>query len=260
MNVWYSLLIALSMYSRIPVPTVEWKRERTRYVMAWFPAVGVFCFLAMGLWAFVSGAFAFSPLAAGLLGTAVPILVTGGIHMDGFLDTMDALGSYGDRERKLEILKDPHTGAFAVIGCAAYLLCYGGLMAELFSCDWGPEPWLLLGVSFVMERAFSGLSVACFPCAKGSGLAAAFADTDQKRAVRLALGLWIFACLAGLTATGGLLGAAVAAGQGLVFGWYYWLAKKRFGGITGDVAGYFLQVCEAVSLAVIVFGGKLGGF
>ena len=44
------------------------------------------------------------------------------IHMDGFLDTMDALNSYGSREKKLEILKDSRTGAFAVIGFGLYLV------------------------------------------------------------------------------------------------------------------------------------------
>ena len=66
-------------------------------------------------------------LAAGIL-LAVPIFITGGIHMDGFMDTCDARASYGDREKKLAILKDTHTGAFAVIFGALYLILYGGGM------------------------------------------------------------------------------------------------------------------------------------
>ena len=54
----------------------------------------------------------------------IPVWITGGIHLDGYADTCDALSSYGDREKKLEILKDPHCGAFAVIRLCSYFLAY----------------------------------------------------------------------------------------------------------------------------------------
>ena len=53
--------------------------------------------------------------------------------MDGFLDTMDAIHSYGDRSRKLEILKDPHLGAFAVISFGVYMMLYLGVFHEYLS-------------------------------------------------------------------------------------------------------------------------------
>ena len=52
----------------------------------------------------------------------IPVLVTGGIHLDGLLDTADALSSWQTRERRLEILKDSHAGAFAIIVCCGYFL------------------------------------------------------------------------------------------------------------------------------------------
>ena len=130
MNIWYSCVIAAAMYSRFPVPSVEWTKERMRYVFCFFPLVGVLCGVGMWLWLLLAKWLGFSAETVGLIGTAIPILITGGIHMDGFLDTVDALSSYGDREKKLEILKDPHTGAFAIIGCGVYLLCYAGLMIQ----------------------------------------------------------------------------------------------------------------------------------
>ena len=55
--------------------------------------------------------------------------------MDGFLDTVDARSSCQDRQRKLEILKDPHTGAFAVIGGGVYLLIYAAVFSTLKERD-----------------------------------------------------------------------------------------------------------------------------
>ena len=63
-----------------------------------------------------------------------PIIITGGIHMDGFLDTQDALGSYQPRERRLEILKDSHAGAFAIISCAVYLMMYVACLLYTSRC------------------------------------------------------------------------------------------------------------------------------
>lgn len=63
------------------------------------------------------------------------MLVTGGIHLDGFLDTQDAMSSYQERERRLEILKDPRAGAFAIISGIVYFLIYLGINSELIAID-----------------------------------------------------------------------------------------------------------------------------
>lgn len=178
--------------------------------------------------------------------------------MDGFLDTMDAIHSYGDREKKLEILKDPHVGAFAVIGGGGYLLLYAAAAYEVTALSLWP---LALPV-FVMERAFSGLSVVFFPCAKKSGLAATFSDGAKRRAAGICLGLWLTAalCLGAAAVPGG----SPAAGLGLLavqltaFVYYRWISVRQFGGITGDLAGYFLQVCELASLFWLAAAGHLG--
>lgn len=97
--------------------------------------------------------------------TLLPVLVNGGIHMDGFLDTMDALNSYGSREKKLEILKDSRTGAFAVIGFGLYLVASLALWSEAKT-----EMLPVIGAGYVMSRSLSGFSVMVFPSAKKADL------------------------------------------------------------------------------------------
>ena len=99
---------------------------------------------------------------------------------------MDAVHSYGDRSRKLEILKDPHLGAFAVISFGVYMMLYLGVFHEYLSLVLREEMgdrYFLYAVPclvFVMERAFSGLSVVTFPQAKKKGLAAGFGGAAGK--------------------------------------------------------------------------------
>lgn len=248
MNGLYSMLIAVSMYSRIPVPTVTWSRQRMGYVMCWFPIVGVIIGIALKIWIEVADYFKFGPEISGIVGLAIPVLVTGGIHMDGFLDTWDALSSCMDREKKLEILKDPHLGAFGVIACGVYLVLGAGVMMELAR----RQALGFLPPVFIMERAFSGLSVVFFPCAKSSGLAAAFSDGAKRRAAAVSLTAWLAAALALAWLLGEnqgiLFGPGLFLVQGGVFLWYRHMSKKEFGGITGDLAGWFLQTAEAAGM------------
>ena len=177
----------------------------------------------------------------------------------GFLDTMDGVCSYGDREKKLEILKDPHLGAFAVIYTFAYMLLYAGASCEFAARAEGSAR--LLPVLFMtMERALSGLSVLSFPSAKKDGLAASFAQAAEKKTDRMGMMLWPLATGAVSWLLGGLswlLAAAVFFVLLLIlFVWFYRWSKKQFGGITGDLAGFYLQAGELVCLiAALVLAG-----
>ena len=182
MNLLGSFLIALSMYSKIPVPQVEWTKERMKYAMCFF-LIGLITGAVLVLFIWLAKRLGAGELFMALGGAAVPLLVTGGIHMDGFLDVTDARRSYGSREKKLEILKDPHTGAFAIIGLGVYLLLYGAAFSELEFSD-----ICLLSYVFVAERALSGLSVVSFPKAKKDGLAAEFSGKAKTKTVQFKIG------------------------------------------------------------------------
>ena len=184
----------------------------------------------------------------------IPVWVTGGIHLDGYADTCDALSSYGDREKKLEILKDPHCGAFAVIRLCSYFAAYLALCACV---DFTPRVGLCWTLALVLERALSGLAVASFPMAKNTGLAHTFATAADRTTVRRVLMVLAALLSAALLALGGwaLMLAAL-----LVFARYHVVSDKQFGGITGDLAGWFLQKAELWMLAALCacqWGGLL---
>lgn len=250
-----SFIIAISMYSRIPMPRISWTKERMEYVMCFFPFVGVALGTLYLVWGAIYERLGGSLLWYAAVGTVLPILLTGGIHMDGFLDVMDAKSSCQDRQKKLEIMKDPHTGAFAIISCGTYLLLYAGFFAELPA----EELWILAAVP-VISRSFSGLSVVLFPKAKKDGLAVSF--SRQSRAKTVAAVLIGFLLLGGawIWQFGGPVKAVCLLGSGLLwFGWYDRMTRREFGGVTGDLAGYFLEQCELILLIVAVLCHKIMG-
>jgi len=247
-RIYHSFLIAFSMYSKLPMPYAKWTEDNKRYVMCFFPLIGVV----------IGGAFLIWDSIAGRLGTGValrsavyvmlPLLITGGIHMDGFMDTTDALASCQPMERKLEILKDSHVGAFAVMGCAGYLLLQFGIYTELMG-----ERVFIIAIGFILSRAFSALAVVSFPMAKNSGLAAMFQNEADKKVVKICVYFIMICCILGVILIEPFTGGIATLVSFLTFIYYYLMSKRMFGGITGDLAGFFVQICELViGLAVVL--------
>lgn len=250
----HSFSIAFSMYSRIPVPQTEWDEADMRYVMCFFPLIGLVIGALLCVWAWLADRFNIGNALFAGVATVLPVAVTGGIHLDGFCDTMDALGSRQAPERKLEILKDSNSGAFAVIGCCLYFLLNFCLWLE-WKFEWRTA--LILAIGFVCSRALSGLSVVHFPCAKNSGLLAMFSNAAEKKRTAYILLLYLLFWGALMLVLYPFIAMAVLIAAFVVFGYYHRVAKKEFGGITGDVAGWFLQICELMMLAAAVIAQKV---
>lgn len=248
-----SFCVAFSLYSAIPMPRVNWTKKNMRYAFCFFPLIGVAVGLAQLLLLWLCLALEQQMIFAAVA-TALPVLLTGGIHMDGFCDTMDALGSHGDAEKRLEIMKDSRAGAFAVIGCGLYLLLMFGFWHAFFE-----QPTPAVFFLFVLSRGLSGLGVMRLRCAKGSGLAASFSDAAEKRPVAAVMVVYI-ALSAVWMAVLAPLGAVLCLLTGC---WLYCVyrdtAYRKFGGITGDLAGCFLVICELLELAMLVLAQALCG-
>lgn len=252
MNLLESFVIGISMYSKIPMWRVDWNEKNMKYALCFFPVVGV----VIGCVSFLVGNLLLhigcnALCFAGSM-TLLPILISGGIHMDGFMDTMDARSSYGDRERKLEILKDSHAGAFAILGLGCYLVFSLAVWSEVTK-----EKLPVIAAGFVLSRAMSGFSVVNFRAARTSGLGKTFQDGAQKRRVSIVMILWFLLAGAGMVVVGGILGCAAILAALLVFWYYHHVAMKEFGGMTGDLAGYFLELCELMIVVAVVLAGGL---
>lgn len=239
MSIINSFFIALSMYSRIPVPRVDWKKENMRYAMCFFPMIGVAIGAVMYLAGWLLDKVAVGTLFRGVVFTLIPIIITGGIHMDGFMDTMDALGSWGDREKKLEILKDSHAGAFAILGMGCYLMWSVAVWSELPA-----EVLRVCGVGFVLSRALSGFSVVTLPAARNSGLLKMFQDGAQKKVVRITMCLYVATAVIMMAVMDARAMTGAVAGAMIAFLYYIVVSRKQFGGVTGDLAGFFLETAE----------------
>ena len=182
-----------------------------------------------------------------------------GFFVDYFARAEDALPQIDQYEiffghDAQAILADPHCGAFAVIRLCSYFVAMLGLCAAV---EPTPAAGLCMGAAFTLERALSGLAVTSFPMAKNTGLAHAFASAADRRRVRGGLAVLSVLLSLFLVWQGGALAAAAA---WLVFWHYHHTAIKQFGGISGDLAGWFVQRAELWMLAALVAGQVLWGW
>ena len=250
-----TIAAAFSMFSQIPTPHIAWERDVLRYVLCAFPLVGAVIGMICWGWTVICSFLSAPQMlqAAGLC--VLPVLLTGGIHLDGFCDSWDALSSHAEPSRKQEILKDPHIGAFAAIHLCLYFIVMFALWTVLPA-----YPPVMILLSFCLSRSLSGLAVTVFPLAKGTGLVYTFAEAADKRVVSVFLGVLsgglILAMVLIEKSFDGCLAAAAAL---LVFAWYRRMSVRQFGGLSGDLAGWFLQTAELWMLVALETASLLGG-
>ncbi|MCR5421247.1 MAG: adenosylcobinamide-GDP ribazoletransferase [Lachnospiraceae bacterium] len=250
-----SVIVALSTYSIIPMPQFEWKDKDLKYSMCAFPIVGViiavfsfFCYNLLRKY----------DCGASLIGgcmTLLPLFITGGIHMDGYMDTVDAISSYGDREKRLKILKDPHVGAFAVIGAICYILLSYILWTELTkrNMDGMANDYSVYSVfsGYVISRVMSAIAVLKFKKAKNDGMVSDISAAQDKGNIRVLVVMLIVLVIVILSVFKEEAFPLIIPSASM-FVYYRNMSYKHFGGITGDLAGWFVQCCEIIILMMVL--------
>lgn len=242
-----TVAVAFSMFSAIPMPQFVWDDDSLRYMLVAFPLVGaVIGALACG-WAVLCAHIAVPVAVQALVLTALPLIVTGGIHLDGFCDTWDAMASRQDPERMRQILKDPHMGAFGAMHLAMLLLATFVLWQEVAAAGAVQSASMLpIVLGYMLSRSLAGFSVAAFPLAEGDGLARSFARAADRKRVRLGCAALGVATALAIVALGEW---PVALAAGITCVWYRLLIVKRFAGLSGDLCGWFVQASEVWMLA-----------
>ena len=256
MNILKSMAVAFSMYSRIPVPEFEWKKENMKYSICFFPIIGLIIAAIMTGLYYLFGVFLpmIPSSARALFLLTVPIIISGGIHLDGFMDTSDALSSYRDRQKRLEILSDPHIGAFAVIRLILYCALFFAGALTIVSCQLECKLFFSWTLIFFFSRILSGIAVVSFKCAKNEGTLYTFAQGAEKTRCKVFLVIEGIICISIMIFVDAFTGAFAALAMILSFIYYRQMAKSKFGGITGDLAGFFVCTSELFGTLIFMLG------
>lgn len=232
-----SLRIAFGLMTTLPIRLPgNWSAGDSGRASVWYPFVGMV--VGAITWLAWKGAILVFPAwVAGLVSLVVWVVLTGGLHLDGLADCCDGLLSTTSVERRLEIMKDPHVGAFGVIGLVLVLMLKAAALGSLAAVS---------GFGILLAASLARwciLPAALLPLARPSGMGADFALGFRRTflvwGAILPLAIAIFLGVPGIVSALAGLGAA---------GFVLWLAKSRIGGVTGDVFGMIVEIVETVVL------------
>lgn len=239
-----AMMMCMSMFCAIPCPWHGWDDEARPLMTLFLPVVGAWIGILWTGLAFLARFFGLSPLVTGAVLCAFPFLVTGGMHMDGFLDVTDAVKSWRDLDERRRILKDPHVGSFAVIAGILLVMAQFALLSSLKE-DANLFALILIPV---VSRTIAGL---CVTALRPLGTSE-YAGTYRK-GVKSGHIVWFAAVLAIAAALGfvfmgkyGFVTPAVLLG----YLWYLRRGVKSLDGMSGDISGYALTFGELCGIAV----------
>ena len=251
--------MAISMFTVIPLPRYEWDDEGGKNIMKFYPAIG----LIVGLiW---YGVFRLLNLlgASIMVITAItlitPFILTGMLHLDGYMDVCDALLSRRDKQEKLRILKDPHTGAFAVISVAMlFVVNFSGVYTVISNSikDNAINNINTSAVGLILipiiSRSLMGYLLLSKDSMKGSSLGAFFKQGTGKVDRFILLSSLIISSIISIFIFK-IYGVIMSLAMILVSTFLVNSAAKEFDGMSGDSAGYGLVIAETIGVLILSF-------
>lgn len=252
-----SFLIGLQFLTRISVERqTEWTEENFGRSVKFFPLigaiVGIIASVLTGFFFFVTGGNL--PTLTGAIAFALPILLTGAIHCDGFIDSVDGLFSGREREKILEIMKDSRVGAFGAVSLVLLSALEISALVELARLS---IKFFLAGIfcAPIISRLMMVVTIGKFPYARREGMGKAFAKYTTRRTIFFAFATTLIILLPLIFVDEKIfLTAIFALVFALGFTFYFGnFAQKKIGGVTGDIYGAVSTLVELIVLIIFSF-------
>ncbi|MFH1476176.1 MAG: adenosylcobinamide-GDP ribazoletransferase [Verrucomicrobiota bacterium] len=235
-------ITAMRTLTILPVPGKD--AERIADALYYFPLVGALIGALVTLTIWLLGNVLAWPMGAGVAGVWVSAWITRGLHLDGLSDTVDGFYGAPTRERRLEIMKDHHVGAFGVVAIVLVLLMKFAAFSQL--AIYGQWAWI--PVPFILARLIQVLLAVTLPYARNEG------GTAEAFVKQAGASHFIVAGMGALVLCGLLiqLSALVLFVFTLIIGYLLaqWM-KRAFGGVTGDLLGFSGELTECILLFAI---------
>ena len=237
-----AFFMAWGMFLSIPCPCKIWDEKARPWQLVYLPVAGLLVGALWALAAYALGSFDRLPALRAAVLAALPFLLTGFLHLDGFMDCCDAILSRRDLPTRQKILKDSHVGSFAVV-CTIFL------MLAAFAAFWdfdAKKGWQGLLLLPVFSRFASSFCVfACRPM-QTSQYASGFEAAQHKRQLTALAILNVLAAAAWFTisAIGAELFALLVCRA----------ARKNLGGMSGDISGFSMTLGELAGLLLLLAG------
>lgn len=237
-NIFKGFALAVSMLTIIPFFKVhDFFKGINGYAVMSYPLVGFLLGSILYTIHFLASPY-LEPLHVGIIIFALWVLITGALHLDGFSDTIDGL--FVRKERALEVMKDPNTGGMGMVFSVTFLILKASSLAHL-------DAMYLLPIIMMLSRLNVVLAIYNFPYVSPNGMSTLAKEELTKTQVLVTV-LYSLILVFFFSSFWLIIAALIT----------LWLIKsffiKRYGGFTGDIYGFSIEVTELVLVNVVLFG------
>ena len=236
----HAFAMCQSMFCSIPAPQI-WDEKAKDKMLLFLPIVGLEIGAIWAGLAWLCRLLNLPSMITALVLSAYPYIVTGFLHLDGYMDVTDAMKSWRDLDRRREILKDSHVGSFAVIGIVLLMIAQFAFFASAPT----DANFLILIVVPAVSRCCSSLAVTGLKPMSTSQ----YADQKKPKSHMVVLTVMLVAFLAAGFLLCGKYGFALI-GSLVGYGLALRRAYKSLEGMNGDISGYALTIGELCAVAV----------
>lgn len=247
-----SLITAFQMFSVIPMPNIEYNEKNMRYMLSWLPVIGAVIGAAMWVWEMAAQQLLLGSLARAAGLAVIPVIISGGIHMDGFCDTIDALSSHALPEKKRQILKDSNAGAFAVIATTTYMVIYVAACSELAV---RAKTAAFLGLQQMLARCLGSYASLKFPSSSQHGMQYTFQKAADTKAI-IPIYVWMCVIVGSMLVLAPLCAMLCTSAGFLCLVYLKSMALREFEGMSGDLAGWLITVSSLAMLLIYALCGN----
>ena len=253
-----SFIMAFSGYAIGGKSKLERNKENCSFILIFIPLIGLICTVLINRWAVLYPYVCENPVLPAIFTVVVPIIVTGGSNLKGFFKTADALSSHKSKEEKLAILfDDAHSGYSSIIACIAYFLIAIGIWSEM-----PIDGIFVVAFAYIISRSLFSISLLTMKIVPGNRAENFVPDNKMAKLIQIAVNLgYIIICavlMYDIALSFEMVNVAIIClvGAAISYLYYIYIAKSHFGGVSEELASFFVTICEVVMPFATLFAFK----
>ncbi len=253
-----SFIMAFSGYAAGGKSKLERTKENCSFILIFIPLIGLISTVLVNRWAVLYPYVCENPVLPAVFAVVVPIIISGGSNLKGFFKVTDALSSHKSKEEKLKILTlDDHSGYSAIIACIVYFLVAIGIWSEM-----PIDGIFVVAFTYIISRSLFGISLLTMKIVPGNKAENFVPDNKLVKWFQVLVNLGFIAISAVLmydiALSFEMVKVAIICLVGAVISYLYYIyiAKRHFGGLTEELASFFVTVCEVVMPFATLFAFK----
>lgn len=255
LKLYNNFFMTINLFSRIPSPNIKREKENFKYVTIFFPFIGTLIGIMILYAYYILKMTSINKFFITVLISFIPVFITGGYHINGFTNTIDAVFSYGNVEKKRKILREPYVGSRGMMYANIYFLLFIGIFMDI---SYRSINYII--IIMTLSRILCSFMILNFRFYDIDNMHYILKNNASKRVCNFILTIYLIIIFIYSLSISYVTTLALTSTCITIYLYQYLLTYKEFDGISSDLCGFFISITELLMIFVAVFISKTGLF